>query len=205
MHARLTRFEGSPDQVEAGTKLIQETVIPAARKLPGFKGGVWMVDRTSGKGFGLTVFENEAAVRATEDAAAQIRSAASETTKITGVERYEVVAEATPRSDSAAARVTNFEGSPEQADALITFTKETVVPGAKALEGFAGGYWLLDRANGKGVAVTLFESAEARQASEAFAAQTRTDATELTSAKMTGVERYEVVAQAVPEAAATRG
>src|SRR5919201_789078 len=45
MHARLTRFEGSPDQIEAGTKLIKETVIPAARMLPGFKSGVWVIDR----------------------------------------------------------------------------------------------------------------------------------------------------------------
>ncbi|HEV8535205.1 MAG TPA: hypothetical protein VGR87_05715 [Candidatus Limnocylindria bacterium] len=92
MHARVTRFEGSPDEIEKGVKMINETVIPSAKNLKGFKGGYWLVDRASGKGFGLTLFESEEALRATEDAAAQIRAQAQSFTKITGVERYEVVA-----------------------------------------------------------------------------------------------------------------
>jgi hypothetical protein len=96
MHARVTKFEGSPDQVEAGIKMIKETVIPAAKKIAGFKGGYWLVDRATGKGFGVTLFESEAALKASEDAAAQIRSQAQSATKITGVERYEVVAQVEP-------------------------------------------------------------------------------------------------------------
>jgi hypothetical protein len=68
-------------------------VIPNAKRLQGFKGGYWLVDRATGKGFGLTLFESEAALRATEEAAAQIRAQASSVTKIIGVERYEVIAE----------------------------------------------------------------------------------------------------------------
>src|SRR5712691_9674448 len=96
MHARVTKFEGPPDQLEAGIKMIKETVIPSAKKLTGFKGGYWLVDRASGKGFGVTLFESEAALKASEDAAAQIRSQAQSVTKITGVERYEVVAQVEP-------------------------------------------------------------------------------------------------------------
>src|SRR2546427_954054 len=96
MHARVTKFEGSPAQIEAGIKDINERVIPAAKKLAGFKGGYWLVDRKSGKGFSVTLFESESALRASEDAAAQLRSQASPLTKITGVERYEVVAQVEP-------------------------------------------------------------------------------------------------------------
>ena len=96
MHARVTRFEGSPKEIDAGIKMIKETVIPSAKKLRGFKSGYWLVDRASGKGFSVTLFENEEALRASEDAAAQLRASAATTgTKITGVERYEVIAEAT--------------------------------------------------------------------------------------------------------------
>jgi len=93
MFARVTRFEGEPDQVEAATKLIKETIAPGAKRLQGFKAGYWLVDRTTGKGFSVTLFESEAALHATEDDAAQLRSRASSIARITAVERYEVVAE----------------------------------------------------------------------------------------------------------------
>ena len=96
MHARVTKFEGSPDQLDAAIKLVEETIVPAAKKLQGFKGGYWLVDRATGKGFSVTLFESEAALKASEDAAAQLRSQASSLTKITGVERYEVVAQVEP-------------------------------------------------------------------------------------------------------------
>lgn len=94
MFARVTRFEGEPDQLGAAIKLVKETIVPAAKRLQGFKGGYWLVDRASGKGFSVTLFESESALHATEDDAAQLRSRASSVTKITAVERYEVVAEA---------------------------------------------------------------------------------------------------------------
>jgi len=96
MHARVTKFEGSPDKIEAGIKLINEVIITGAKKIPGFKGGYWLLDRTSGKGFSVTLFDGEAALKASEDSAAQIRTQATQAVgaKITGIERYEVVAQA---------------------------------------------------------------------------------------------------------------
>jgi hypothetical protein len=94
MHARVTRFEGSPEQVDAAIKLVNETIAPGAKRLQGFKGGYWLLDRPSGKGFSVTLFETESALHASEDAAAQLRSQASSVVRITAVERYEVVAEA---------------------------------------------------------------------------------------------------------------
>src|SRR3989449_9885231 len=96
MHARVTRYEGNPQHLETAIKNINEQVIPGAKKIAGFKGGYWLVDRASGKGFSVTLFESEAALKASEDAAAQLRSQASSLTKITGVERYEVVAQVEP-------------------------------------------------------------------------------------------------------------
>ena len=94
MFARVTKYEGSPDQLDAAIKLVKETIAPAAQRLQGFKGGYWLLDRASAKGFSVTLFESEAALHATEDDAAQLRSRASSIVKITSVERYEVVADA---------------------------------------------------------------------------------------------------------------
>ena len=99
------------------------------------------------------------------------------------------------------ARVTRFEGAPDKADEFIKYTKETIIPSAKKISGFKGGYWLLDRQSGKGLSVTLFETEAALKASEDSAGQIRNQATQVLGAKMTGIERYEVVAQAVVEPA----
>src|SRR5437870_12706138 len=106
MHARVTKFEGSPAQIEAGIKDINERVIPAAKKLAGFKGGYWLIDRASGKGFSVTLFESESALRASEDASAKLRSDAATASgaKITGVERYEVIAEVPVQAPAMSAR-----------------------------------------------------------------------------------------------------
>jgi hypothetical protein len=96
MHARVTRFKGELARVDEGVRNIKENVIPNAKKLTGFKGGYWLLDRKTGMGFSVTLFENEAALQSSEEAAKKIREQATATgaTQITGVERYEVVAQA---------------------------------------------------------------------------------------------------------------
>jgi len=96
MHARVIRFKSEPARVDDGIRNIKDNVIPNAKKLTGFKGGYWLVDRKTGTGFGVTLFESEAALQSSEEAAKKIREQAASTgiIQITGVERYEVVAQA---------------------------------------------------------------------------------------------------------------
>jgi hypothetical protein len=96
MHARVTRFKGEPARVDEGIKNIKDTVIPNAKKMAGFKGGYWLVDRKTGMGFSVTLFESEAAMQSSEEAAKKTREqvTANGAAQVTGVERYEVVAEA---------------------------------------------------------------------------------------------------------------
>jgi hypothetical protein len=95
MHARVVHSKGDPAKVDEVTRMIKETVIPNAKKFAGFKGGYWLIDRTTGTGLGVTVFESEAALQASEEAAKKIREGAPATgVQITGVERYEVIAQA---------------------------------------------------------------------------------------------------------------
>ena len=95
MHARVTRLKSELARIDDGIRNIKENVVPSAKKLAGFKGGYWLLDRKTGMGFSVTIFESEAALQASEDAAKKIReqAASSGATQITGVERYEVVAQ----------------------------------------------------------------------------------------------------------------
>ena len=96
MWARVTRFEGSPDRVDEGIRMIEEQTIPQARALPGFQGGYWCLDRQSGKGLAVTLWESEDALRQTEERAAQMRADAAEVAQAPEmqVEAYEVVGQA---------------------------------------------------------------------------------------------------------------
>jgi heme-degrading monooxygenase HmoA len=60
--------------------------------MDGFQGVYFLVDRQSGKGLSITLWESEEAMRASEDAANQLRSESAEASgeEILGVERYEV-------------------------------------------------------------------------------------------------------------------
>jgi heme-degrading monooxygenase HmoA len=92
MYGRITRLEGSPDQIDEGMEYVRGTILPAARELDGFRGIVSLTDRASGKGLTITFWETEEAMRASEERANQMRDEAASALggSIAGVERYEV-------------------------------------------------------------------------------------------------------------------
>ena len=92
MLARVTTFEGSPDQVDELASYAAERVLPALSELDGFNGLLGLADRQSGRVLAVSLWETEEAMRASEEAVDQIRSEAAETASetIAGVDRYEV-------------------------------------------------------------------------------------------------------------------
>jgi heme-degrading monooxygenase HmoA len=90
------------------------------------------------------------------------------------------------------ARVSTFEGSPEQVDQLTRYATERVVPALHELEGFNGVLGLADRQSGRVIAVTFWETEEALRASEEEANQLRDDSAQAASETVASVERYEV-------------
>jgi heme-degrading monooxygenase HmoA len=93
MHARLTTVEAPPDRMDDATRHIQEQVLPQLQQLDGFKGFIALRDQGSGRVRGVSFWENEEALRATEEAAARIRGGVTEATggTIASVENYEVI------------------------------------------------------------------------------------------------------------------
>ncbi len=93
MFARVTTFEGPPEHVDDFRHALVEHMLPALRRLEGYQGVLILVDRKGGKVLGISLWEREEAMGASEEAAYWFRTygaeAASE--RITNVERYEVV------------------------------------------------------------------------------------------------------------------
>ena len=78
--------------MDEGIRQAREVVLPGARQIEGFKGMIALGDRHSGKTLGITFWESEEAMRASEEAASRLREETAEASgdTIASVERYEV-------------------------------------------------------------------------------------------------------------------
>ncbi len=92
MFARVSTYEGSPDHTAEGLRVAREQVLPAAKLMDGFKGIYLLYDRESGKSLSLTLWETEADMHVSEEAANRVRAQSAEASgeKVINVERYEV-------------------------------------------------------------------------------------------------------------------
>ena len=90
------------------------------------------------------------------------------------------------------ARVSEFEARPEQLDEMRREGVEHVLPALKIQKGFGGGLVLADRRSGKVLAVALWESEQAMDATEEAAHRLRAFGAESAGGMLKGVERYEV-------------
>jgi heme-degrading monooxygenase HmoA len=85
-------LEGSPAPIDQMLRQVREEVLPRAKQIDGFKGMIALGDRHSGKTLGITFWESEEAMRASEEAANRLREESAEAggDTIVSVERYEV-------------------------------------------------------------------------------------------------------------------
>ncbi len=93
MFARVNTILGAPDKVEEGIRQYRETTLPAAKGMGGFKGAYLLVDRKSGKVVAITLWETEAAERASAYPVARLRAQGKQAmgaTALPAVEVYEV-------------------------------------------------------------------------------------------------------------------
>jgi len=90
------------------------------------------------------------------------------------------------------ARVSTFQGSPDQTAESISVAREQILPAARLQDGFRGIYILFDRENGRSLSITLWETEEDLRASEEAALRARTESAAEAGEIVLGVERYEV-------------
>ncbi len=93
MHARVSKLEGPPEQVNELGRIAAEWVAPSLTEMEGFRGILALADRQSGKVELVTLWESEEAMHQSEEEAEQLRAGTTRATggEIAEVERYEVV------------------------------------------------------------------------------------------------------------------
>ena len=92
------------------------------------------------------------------------------------------------------ARVQSSQLSPDDMETFVSMIRDRVIPRARAIQGFTGGYWLADRSSGQVLSFTLFENLEALEASAAPAAQLRKEASRAAGLPEPSIQEFEVVA-----------
>jgi heme-degrading monooxygenase HmoA len=104
MFVRTSTITGDPAKADEGTRFYSEQMIPAVKEEPGFLGALLLTDRATGKSLGLTFWETQDALQASEEAADKWRAqGASQANASTApvVERFEVVYYGVPEPSAA--------------------------------------------------------------------------------------------------------
>ncbi len=66
MYARVVSGQYQSGKMDEGVELFRNSLAPAARQQQGFKGLLGLVDRATGKGMSITLWETEADLKASE-------------------------------------------------------------------------------------------------------------------------------------------
>jgi heme-degrading monooxygenase HmoA len=92
MHARTGRVSFSPDRADDLVHHVRDTIVPQYERREGFKGFTLLIDRSAGEGIGISFWESEDAMHATDDLADQIRRSAADSGggSDRGAQRFEV-------------------------------------------------------------------------------------------------------------------
>jgi hypothetical protein len=92
MYARIHTLESSPEAHEEGLKIIREQLLPWTRESTGFRGMIGLSDRAAGIDLVITLWADEASLRASEQAGDQLGALTAQVTGATrrSLDDYEV-------------------------------------------------------------------------------------------------------------------
>jgi heme-degrading monooxygenase HmoA len=170
VYARSTTIQAQPSSIDAGVAHVRDAVMPRLQEVDGCVGLSLLADPQTGRCIVTTAWETEEAMHASAEQIRPIRDRAADELGGIGspmVEEWEIaVLHRDHRSgEGACARATWVELPPDQLDQGIEFYKASVLPDLEALDGFCSASLLVDRASGRAVACSSFDSLEAMERS----------------------------------------
>jgi heme-degrading monooxygenase HmoA len=195
MFGRVSRLKAPSDRIDAMISDFKERVVPAVKKVAGNRGAILLVDRANGIGLGLTYWEDEASLKASEDTGTSLRGQVAQTAGATieEVDRFEIVIQertSAPRAGTFV-RLTDVKGDPARLDAGIKFSREVAYPKVRGFKGLRAFITSVNRQTGRAVVSTVWETLEDLKASEAAVLPIREEALKALGASTAKVEIFE--------------
>lgn len=179
MYARSTTFQARPSNIDQGITYIRDEVMPALHAMGGCIGLSLLVDRDSGQCIATSAWDDEDAMTTSAEQAAPLRERAGE---IFGggisVDEWQIgiLHRDHHSTDGACVRATWLKVPRDRAGLAIDFYRNEVLPSLDHLEGFCSASLLINRATGRAVSSTSFDSRDAMH-------RNREQATELRNAR----------------------
>jgi len=193
MHARVAAFENRDmSRTDELIRLVRDRQA-SGTEIPDALGMYMLVDRAAGAMLGIGIFESEDAIRAAEPIFERMGDEVPEEIrgKRVSVDVFEIAIHEV--ADGAmAARISTFAGDPAKVEEGLRHAVQDVLPDARGIDGWKGIVMMIDRLTGSEKTITLWESREALDASEAAADELRTRAAEEAGQRIVSVERFEV-------------
>ena len=92
MYARMSTYAGTAEDFYRGLEKVKSALIPRVQEMPGYKGALSLIDRSTGKSVSITLWDSQEALHASRQPTKQMRSeaAAMSPVEILSVEEYEL-------------------------------------------------------------------------------------------------------------------
>lgn len=169
MYAHMTTSMYSPDEIEDAIGHLRARATEQER-MKGFRGLLFLLDRTLGKGMVLSLWETEDDLVAGEDSGDTRGRDGERIPSMQGQsehESYEVVVdEWTGYGNVKAARVTTRKLRIDKVDEAIGIMHDSIVPEARQQKAWRGMLSLADRRTGRAATLSFWESEAVLKASE---------------------------------------
>ncbi|MDH6193686.1 heme-degrading monooxygenase HmoA [Mycobacterium frederiksbergense] len=195
MFARSTTIAARTTAIDAGIAYVRDEVMPAVEAVDGCIGLSLLVNRESGQCIATTAWRSEEAMHAGAATVAPIRHRAIEAFSGTAtVDEWEIamVHREQYSRPGACVRTTWLRTRPELFDRAIEFYRTSVLPSMEDLEGFCSASLMIDRASGRAVSSTTFDSAETMDRNRDQARALRTARLRDLSAEQLDVGEFEL-------------
>jgi quinol monooxygenase YgiN len=151
--------------------------MPVLQDMTGCIGLSLLADRESGRCIATTAWEDMAAMQASADQVRPLRARAAKAFNAsTSVDEWHIAAlHRDHRSgEGACVRATWLKARPDQFDQALQFYKATVLPEIEQLDGFCSTSLMSDRATGRAVVSTTYDSQDAMERNRDQARSLRT-------------------------------
>jgi quinol monooxygenase YgiN len=195
VYARSTTIQAQPSSIDAGIAHVRDEVMPALQAIEGCIGLSLLVDRRSGRCIATSAWQSEEAMRTSGDHVRPIRDRAAE---IFGgnpqVDEWEIAVlhRAYHAKLGACVRAVWTQADAAALERAIDVFKMAALPGIEQLDGFCSVSMMVDRATGRMVASTTFDSQDAMDRNRDPAAERRTAVTKEAGVEILDVREFEL-------------
>jgi quinol monooxygenase YgiN len=196
VHARSTTIMARSDSIDTGVTYLRDEVMPMLMGMNGCIGLSCLVDRDSGRCIATSAWQDEDAMRASNEQLREVRNRAAE--MMGGgqpqVEEWEIAVLHRDHTSQpgACVRGTWVRTEPQQADRAIDVYKTSVLPRLEQYEGFCSASLLVNRQSGLAVGSVSFDTREALERTREEARTVRERAVQDMGAQIVDVCEFEL-------------